>query len=118
VTPVMGCYGIGVSRIMGVIAEMYASEKWLIWPENIAPYNTLIIVHGDNLEKAQTLAKNLEKDGKEVLIDDRDAGFGMKMGDADLLWIPNIILLTDKTLEKGGYELRTKSSPEGTIIPL
>lgn len=114
----MGCYGIGVSRIIGVIAEMYASEKWLVWPENIAPYNTLIIVHGDNLEKAKTLAQNLEKEGKEVLIDDRDVWFGMKMGDADLLWIPNIILLTDKTLEKGGYELRTKTTPEGTIIPL
>lgn len=106
VTPVMGCYGIGVSRLMGVIAEMYASEKWLMWPENIAPYNTLIILHGDHLEKAKKLSQDLEKEGKEVLIDDRDVWFGMKMGDADILWIPNVILLTDKTLEKGGYELR------------
>lgn len=52
------------------------------------------------------LAQTLEKEGKDVLIDDRDVGFGMKMGDADLLGIPNIILLTDKTLEKGGYELQ------------
>lgn len=117
VTPVMGCYGIGVSRLMGVVAEMYATEKWLLWPENIAPYNTLIVVHGDHLEKAKNLATTLEKEGKEVLIDDRDVWFGMKMWDTDLLWIPNIILLTDKTLEKGGYELR-KNGGEGMIVTL
>ncbi|MBP7774133.1 proline--tRNA ligase [Candidatus Gracilibacteria bacterium] len=104
--PYMGCYGIGISRTMGVIAEALMTEKGLLWPENIAPYNTLIIVHGDNLEKAKTLAEELEKNGKEVLIDDRDVGFGVKMGDADLLGMPNVILLTDKTIEKGGYELR------------
>lgn len=117
VTPVMGCYGIGVSRLMGVVAEMYATEKWLVWPENIAPYNTLIVVHGDHLEKAKNLATMLEKEGKEVLIDDRDVWFGMKMWDTDLLWIPNIILLTDKTLEKGWYELR-ENGGEGTIVTL
>lgn len=53
-----------------------------------------------------------------MLIDDRDAGFGMKMSDAELLGIPNIILLTDKTLEKGGYELRTPKNPQGDIFPL
>jgi prolyl-tRNA synthetase len=51
------------------------------------------------------------------LIDDRDVGFGMKMGDAELIWIPNIILLTDKTLEKGGYELRANKK-EGEIISM
>lgn len=114
--PYMGCYGIGISRTMGVIAEAMMTEKWLSWPENIAPYSHLIVVHGDNLEKAKSLAQDLEQDGKEVLIDDRDVGFGMKMGDMDLLGIPNIILLTDKTLEKGGYELRTRENAEGTII--
>lgn len=104
--PYMGCYGIGISRTMGVIAEALMSEKWLMWPENIAPHNTLIVVHGDHLEKAKKLAEKLEKEWMDVLIDDRDVWFGMKMGDTDLLGIPNIILLTDKTIEKGGYELR------------
>jgi len=81
----MGCYGIGISRTMGVIAEALMSEKGLIWPENIAPYTHLIVVHGDHLEKAKMLAQNLEKEGKEVLIDDRDVSFGTKMGDTDLL---------------------------------
>jgi prolyl-tRNA synthetase len=56
-----------------------------MWPENIAPYHTLIVVHGNNLEKAKTLAQQLEQAGKEILIDDRDVGFGMKMGDAELI---------------------------------
>lgn len=117
INPYMGCYGIGISRTMGVIAEVLMTEKWLAWPENIAPYTHLIVVHWDNLEKAKTLAWQLEKQGKEVLIDDRDVGFGMKMGDTDLLGIPNIILLTDKTLEKGGYELRVMNE-EPKIISL
>lgn len=104
--PYMGCYGIGISRTMGVIAEALMTEKWLMWPTNIAPYHTIIVVHGDNLEQAKSIAEKLEKEGQEVLIDDRDVWFGMKMGDTDLLGIPNIILLTDKTIEKGGYELR------------
>lgn len=115
--PYMGCYGIGISRTMWVIAEAMMTEKWLLWPENIAPYNTLIIVHGDNLEKAKKLARELEEKWKEVLIDDRDIGFGVKMGDADLIGIPNIILLTDKTIEKGGYELRA-CGQEGVIVKM
>ncbi len=113
--PYMGCYGIGISRTMGVIAEAMMSEKWLSWPENVSPYTHLIVVHGDHLEKAKTLALSLEKEGKEVLIDERDAWFGMKMGDADLLGIPNVILLTDKTLEKGGYELREWNQEEKIV---
>lgn len=115
--PIMGCYGIGISRSMGVIAEVMMTEKWLAWPEVIAPYSHLIVVHGDHLEKAKNLAAALEKEWKEILIDDRDVWFGMKMGDADLLWIPNIILITDKTLEKGGYELRTIGGEE-TIVKM
>jgi prolyl-tRNA synthetase len=115
--PLMGCYGIGISRSMGVIAEVMMTEKWLAWPEVIAPYSHLLIVHGDHLEKAKTLALSLEREGKEVLIDDRDVWFGMKMGDADLLGIPNIILITDKALEKGGYELRA-SGREPEIIQM
>lgn len=113
--PHMGCYGIGISRSMGVIAEVTMTEKWLAWPENIAPYSHLIVIHGDHMEKAKELARILEASGKEVLIDDRDVWFGMKMGDADLLGIPHIILITDKTLEKWGYELRENGNT--SMIP-
>lgn len=96
----MGCYGIGISRLMGVIAEKFADEKGLIFPESIAPYSHVIIVIGDHIEQAKKLAKKLESEGAEVLIDERSVGFGQKAGDADLWGIPNRIILSDKTLEK------------------
>lgn len=97
---VMGCYGIGVSRLMGLIAEKFADEKGLVWPENVAPFSHHLIVIGDNIEKAKELAKKLESNGSTVLFDDRNTGFGQKAGDADLFGIPNRIIISDKTLEK------------------
>lgn len=113
---VMGCYGIGISRLVGVIAEKFADEKWLIWPENIAPYSHAIIVIGNHLEETKKIASFLESTGAEVLIDDRDAGFGQKAGDADLFGIPNRIIISDKTIEKWGYELKKRRESEGEII--
>jgi prolyl-tRNA synthetase len=64
------------------------------------------------------LAKKLELEGKTVLIDDRNTGFGQKAGDADLFGIPNRIILSDKTLEKGGYELKKRIESEGIIVSM
>lgn len=74
----MGCYGIGISRVMGVIAEKFMDEKGLVWPENIAPHSHYIIVIGEHLEEAKVLASKLEKTGATVLLDDRNTGFGAK----------------------------------------
>ncbi|MBW7954610.1 prolyl-tRNA synthetase [Candidatus Gracilibacteria bacterium] len=113
---VMGCYGIGISRLMGVIAEYFMDEKGLIWPESIAPASHYIIVIGDHLDKALELAKKLESEGKEVIIDDREKiGFGQKAGDCDLIGIPNRIVVSDKTIENGGYEFKKRNSND-TII--
>lgn len=114
----MGCYGIGVSRVMGVIAEKFMDEKGLIWPESIAPFSHYLIVIGDHLEEAKKLAEKLEKAGNMVLLDDRNTGFGAKAGDADLLGIPYRIVLSDKTLALGGYELKGRKEIENTIIAL
>ncbi len=113
---VMGCYGIGISRLMGLIAEKFADEKWLVWPQSIAPFSHNIIIIGDNTDKAITLAKQLESQGSSVLIDDRGIGFGQKAGDADLFGIPNRIIVSDKTLEKWGYELKKRTEQEGSIM--
>lgn len=94
----MGCYGIGVSRVMGVIAEKFMDEKGLVWPENIAPYSHYLIVIGEHLDEALSLVRKLEAEGKSVLVDDRTVGFGSKAGDADLMGIPYRIVLSDKTL--------------------
>lgn len=71
---------------------------------------------GDHLEEATKIAKELESTGATVLIDDRNTGFGQKAGDADLFGIPNRIILSDKTIEKGGYELKKRTENEGVII--
>jgi prolyl-tRNA synthetase len=106
--PVMWCYGIWISRAMWIVAEKYATENSIDWPENIAPADYYIIVLWDNLEKADQLAKQLEQEWKEVILDDRQGKkfwFGAKIKDAELLWIKNIIILSDKTLEQDSYEL-------------
>lgn len=115
----MWCYGIWVSRLMWVIAEYFVWEKWINWPENIAPADYYIIVIGkDNLEKAQEIAEKLEKQGKDVILDDRmwkKFGFGQKAWDCELFWIPNRIVISPKTLEQWGYEL-TNNKGESEII--
>jgi prolyl-tRNA synthetase len=118
----MGCYGIGVSRLMGVLAEYFMTENGIAWPESVAPADHAIIVIGEeNIETAITLAKELESTGKKVILDDRMGskyGFGQKAGDVDLWGIPNRIIISPKTLEKWGYELRTRGEVEGKIITL
>lgn len=115
---VMGCYGIWVSRIMWVIAEKFADEKWLVWPESVSPFSHYIIVIWDNMDKAIKIAKEIENNWWEVIIDDRDVGFGQKAWDADLLGIPYRVVISPKTLEKWGYELKSRISEEVEIIKL
>ncbi len=118
VTPVMGCYGIGVSRLVGVLAEKFADAKGLVWPEAVAPYDVFVLVQGDNLEKAKALAAKFEAEGKSVLVDDRDLGFGQKAADADLFGIPLRAAVTDKTLAAGGYESKRRAEAEAKIAAL
>lgn len=114
----MWCYGIGISRLMGVIAEKFSDEKWLVWPESIAPFTHYMIVMGDNLERAKALAEHLENNGSRVLIDDRDTWFGAKAGDADILGIPYRVVVSDKTIAAGGYELKNRLAEGVEIIEI
>ncbi|MDD5769616.1 MAG: proline--tRNA ligase [Candidatus Gracilibacteria bacterium] len=115
--PLMGCYGIGVSRVMGVVAEYFLDEVGIAWPKNIAPATHYIIVMGDNLYKAILLAQEIEETGGEVIIDDREKiGFGQKASDSDLFGIQNRIVISDNTLELGGYEIRKRGETESKII--
>jgi len=117
----MGCYGIWVSRLMGVMAEYFMSEKWIAWPEAIAPATHYIIVMWEqNIEAAVKLGTELESQWKTVILDDRMGrkdGFGQKAWDCELFWIPNRIVLSPKTLELWGYELQTRGQ-EPQIIKL
>ena len=115
-TPLMWCYGIGVSRAMWLVAEKYANEKWISWPDSIAPAKYYIaVIWEENLEKSLELIEKLNLDKNEVILDDRfwrKDWFWQKMWDAKLLWIPNVIVVSKKTLEKGGYELKKRGEEE------
>ncbi len=113
---IMGCYGIGVSRLVGVIAEHFADDKGLVWPESIAPFRVHLIQLGNTADKATALYESLIKKGTEVLLDDRDAGAGSKFADADLIGIPYRVVISDKSLERGGLEFKKRSDAEGAII--
>lgn len=112
----MGSYGIGISRLMGVIAEMFSDEKGIMWPENIAPYKIHLIQLGGVEEKARALYVKLQDLGFEVLHDERDVSAGTKFADADLIGIPYRVVISDKSLEKGGLEFKKRSEIEGKII--
>ena len=115
-TVFMGSYGIGVSRVMGVIVEKLADEKGLVWPENVAPYKYYLIAIG---EKAGEVAEDFyAKHSDETIFDDRDARPGEKFADADLMGIPKRIVISDKTLAKNEVELTDRATGETELLPL
>jgi len=118
---IMWCYGIGISRLMWVIAEYFMTEKGISWPNSVAPSDYyIIVIWDDNLEKASVLAEKLESEWNDVILDDRmdkKIGFGQKAWDCELFGIPNRIVISPKTLELWGYEL-TKRGEDTKIIKL
>lgn len=119
VTPIMGCYGIGISRVMGTVAEIMSDENGLVWPDNIAPYKLVICRLGDDAEvvkEADELYKSLTDSGVEVLYDDRDSRPGEKFADADLLGIPHRIVISKKTIESGKIEYKKRTEKDSQNI--
>lgn len=115
----MGCYGIGPSRMMGVIAELFHDEKGLIWPEAIAPFRVhLLGLNLDNDEirtKAEEVYKTLTKAGVEVLFDDRtDVSPGNKFGDSDLIGIPWRVVVSKRTGDQ--VEIKRRNSSETSLV--
>lgn len=117
----MGSYGIGPSRLMGAIAELLADEKGLIWPKAIAPFTLHLIElkSKNNAEVGKRAAQIYEavtKAGGEVLWDDRDISAGEKFADSDLLGIPERLVVSEKTLQSGQFELKNRASGEVSMI--
>jgi prolyl-tRNA synthetase len=107
---IMGCYGIGISRLMGVLVEVLAqNESKMIWPNEVAPFNIhLIALNTDSpevLQKAEELYKNLHLQGHSVLFDNRNERPGIKFAEADLIGIPKRIIISTKTLAQNGVEI-------------
>lgn len=115
----LGSYGIGVTRLMGVIAEKLSDEKGLVWPSNIAPYQVYLVSVGEEerVQKvANSLYEKLQSKDISVLYDDRDARPGEKFADADLLGIPNRVVVSEKTLSSKGFELKKRSDDNVKIL--
>ncbi|MGC1176911.1 MAG: aminoacyl--tRNA ligase-related protein [Candidatus Saccharimonadales bacterium] len=112
---IMGCYGIGVSRLMGVLAEHFADDKGLVWPAAVAPAQVYLARLGDApdvVKQADELYERLTAAEVGVLYDDRDTRPGQKFADADLLGIPYRVVVSDKTLAAGTYECKARQSDQ------
>jgi prolyl-tRNA synthetase len=114
---IMGSYGIGPGRLMGTVVELFADEKGIVWPESVAPYAVhLIYLPGKEMkakEQVENLYTKLIQKGIEVLYDDRDLRPGEKFADADLIGIPQRVLVSDKTFESGKVEVKDRKT--GTV---
>jgi len=110
----MGCYGIGVSRLVAAAIEQHHDDRGIIWPESIAPFEVNIVAIGYTkdmkiADAANELCATLESIGYKVIVDDRKDGYGTKMKDAELIGIPINIIIGNKFLENGEVELKHRN---------
>ena len=120
VRPTMGCYGIGVSRAVAVVAEQHHDERGLCWPADIAPADVHVVAAGrtGQLEAALALAGDLVAAGLRVLVDDRpQVSAGVKFTDAELIGIPRAVVL-GRRLTEGYAEMRDRRTGDRTDVPL
>ena len=117
---VMGCYGIGVGRLLAAAVEQNHDEKGIVWPPPIAPYHVHIVALGqqsDVVAEADRLYEELQQSGLEVLYDDREESAGVKFNDADLLGMPVRLTVSQRNLKNGQVELKPRVSDEATMAP-
>lgn len=116
----MGSYGIGVTRLVGVLVEKFADEKGIVWPESVAPFKVhLVGLNSDDAEVkefADTLYNELKDSNIEVLYDDRDARPGEKFADSDLMGMPYRVVVSRKTKEEGKFEVVTRATGEVSYV--
>ncbi len=121
VTMVMGCYGIGVTRIVGAAIEQNHDDRGIIWPEPLTPFDVVIVPinmqRSDALrEAAGALYEELQEKGYDVLFDDRDARPGVKFADAELIGIPHRLVISEKGLAAGELEYRHRRDAEAQVL--
>ncbi|MBW4061844.1 prolyl-tRNA synthetase [Candidatus Saccharibacteria bacterium] len=118
---IMGCYGIGISRLVGMIAEHFADDNGLVWPASIAPAEVHLVALGTDAEivaAADDLYHELTAAGHEVIYDDRDVQAGLKFADADLMGMPLRITVSKKTLAEGSVEFKARTEEETRMVKL
>jgi prolyl-tRNA synthetase len=119
---IMGCYGIGIGRLMAAVVELNHDDKGIMWPKSVAPYQIYLCpLYMDNAEvvkRADSLYDELTGMGIEVLYDDRTESPGVKFNDADLLGIPVRITVSPRSLEKGSVEVKLRSEKKAELVEL
>ncbi len=118
---VMGCYGMGLGRLLACVVEANHDERGIIWPMSVAPYHIYIVALGASSsvkEQASALYSDLTAKGFEVVLDDRDESAGVKFNDADLLGMPVRITLSERSLKAGGVELKMRTEKSPRIVTL
>ncbi len=119
---VMGCYGIGVERMLAAIIEANHDDNGITWPADVAPYDAhAVVLNGDQPAVAEALAAledRVTAARLSLLVDDRADSAGIKFKDADLLGMPARLTLSPRSLEKGGVEFRNRRSGETTVVPM
>jgi prolyl-tRNA synthetase len=119
----MGCYGMGVSRLLAVVAEENHDDRGLLWPAELAPFQVHLAALGagrspEVAEAADALYDRLEAAGVQVLYDDRDVSPGVKFADADLLGVPVRLVIGSKGVARGVVEWRSRSTGEEREVEL
>jgi prolyl-tRNA synthetase len=114
---VMGCYGLGPSRVMGTIVEMCHDDKGIVWPVNVAPFKVHLLSLNEP-EATDKIYSELTAAGIEVLYDDRDLSAGEKFADADLIGCPYRVLVSVKTLKTACAELKKRDKADSELVPL
>lgn len=116
---VMGCYGMGPSRTMGAVVEVHHDEKGIIWPREVAPFPAHLITIGRTGKAAERVYQDLQKQGIEVLYDDRaDKRPGEKFAEADLMGIPVRLVVSERTLEKNSVEIKKRDEQKTRLCSI
>lgn len=118
----MGCYGIGISRILAAVAEQHNDENGLVWPKAIAPYQVVVVLANRDDEQvvgeAERIYRELTDLGVEVVIDDREVAAGVKFNDADLIGFPVQVVVGKRGVKAGTVDLKVRATGEKTQAPL
>lgn len=114
---VMGSYGIGTSRLIGVLVEKFHDEKGIIWPKNVAPF-TIHLIDILQTEQSKKIYDKLTKEGIDVLWDDREMSPGEKFADADLIGCPVRVIISQRSLQNGGVEIKHRNEKDSKTISI
>jgi len=119
---IMGCYGIGVSRIVSALVEQWHDDNGIQWPRSVAPFEVAVLLLDPKNEEIVSMAEgiyaSLQADGFDVLLDDRDERPGVKFKDADLIGYPLVVVVGKKAAQEGVVEVRRRKDKAEQIVPL